>query len=439
MDHYYSDPPRYEANNPEDMQHDAQVLIDSFIRPIGHPQARSASGLPVPFSLPQIGAGFDTPIARGYSPVLYQVGIPPRTFLDFVDGLNMAMISSPPLQVIDRAGMLIGFVCVFRFSFLASSLTKSTTKISPHWTFALAGNLMQTGAQVGMHVMSKTLSDRYLRAANERIFAPLGLRARLVKTRALRVLVDHPDAGKPEPSKLAKFGQGAGEVILHLPLPLTKKLVRALMDKPPAIDPRITDPLERRLMGMHGYILPVEHGPALPPPSNPTGTLDKMNGFAVGKSRGKLNKKEQDAAARREILAGMPVSREGGMTKKDREMAKKVAKGKDKKKLRTKVEDDARHEHHAFEGLIWLVIINEADGEWLKPCRFIELLSKRRWCVDEKIAGKESMDNSSDNLAFSKQQLEETRGRYLEESGSSGYASEDYDHKSHASGSKLRR
>ncbi len=50
----------------------------------------------------------------------------------------------------------------------------------------LAGNLMQTGAQVGMHVMSKTLSDRYLRAANDRIFAPLGLRVRLCKTAALR-------------------------------------------------------------------------------------------------------------------------------------------------------------------------------------------------------------------------------------------------------------
>ncbi len=83
----------------------------------------------------------------------------------------------------------------------------------------LAGALMQTGARVGMHVMSKTLSDRYLRAANERIFAPLGLRVRLCKTPALRKLVEHPEMGKEEPSKLKKFGQSAGNVILAPPTP----------------------------------------------------------------------------------------------------------------------------------------------------------------------------------------------------------------------------
>lgn len=158
----------------------------------------------------------------------------------------------------------------------------------------LAGALMQTGAQVGMHVMSKTLSDRYLRAANDRIFAPLGLRARLCKTSALRSLVNHPEGGKEEPSKLKKFGQTASDVVLHLPFPITKKIVRFFMDKPPPIDPRITDPLTRRLMGMHGYILPVEHGPAaIPPPSNPTKILDKMNGFAVGRTQKKVDKRRK--------------------------------------------------------------------------------------------------------------------------------------------------
>ncbi len=211
----------------------------------------------------------------------------------------------------------------------------------------LAGALMQTSAQVGMHVMSKTLSDRYLRAANDRIFAPLGLRVRLCKTAALRNLVDHPEAGKPELSKLKKFGQGAGDVILHLPFPIMKKVVRMFMDKPPPIDPRITDPLTRRLMGMHGYILPVEHGSAIPPPSNPTRVLDKMNGFAVGRTKGKADKKAQDAAVRRQILAGMPVSREGGMTRKDYRTARRASGGRDRK-LRKKVEDDARREHRAF-------------------------------------------------------------------------------------------
>ncbi|KLO04618.1 hypothetical protein SCHPADRAFT_947574 [Schizopora paradoxa] len=394
-----SELPKYEARTTEDVQHDVKVLIDTFIHPSAPYQPRGQYGLSQPFCLPQSGGGFDTPFARGYGPALYQLGISQNTFLDFVDGLNMAMISSPPLQVVDMAGMLIGFV--------------------PHWTFAVAGAALQTSAQVGMHVVSKTLSDRYLQAANARLFAPLGLRARLCKTPALRVLVNHPEARSEEPSKLKKFGQSAGDIILHLPLPITKKIVRALMDKPPPIDPNITDPLTRRLMIMHGYISPVDYGPALPPPSNPDSVMGKMNGYAVGKKRAKVDKKEQDASARRQILAGMPVTREGGMTKKDHKMMKDISRGKTRK-IKKKVELDALHEHRANEKLIWLVIINEAD--------------------DAKIGGKDVMDSSSDNIAFDDRQLEDARGRYMEDERS--YYSESDDlykmPTPHASGSRSR-
>ncbi len=130
MENYYDEIPEYEARGPEDVQHDAQVLIDSFIRPVELPEARPAPGLPMPFCLPQSGAGFgfDTPFARGYNEALQQVGISQETFLDFVDGLNMAMISSPPLQVVNVAGFAIGFVCVMLFLFFNSSLTKILVK-----------------------------------------------------------------------------------------------------------------------------------------------------------------------------------------------------------------------------------------------------------------------------------------------------------------------
>lgn len=111
MESYDDELPKYEARGPDDVEHDAQVLIDSFIRPAHVHEARTPSGLPMPFCLPQIGTGFDTPFARGYSSALYQVGISQKTFLDFVDGLNMAMISSPPLQIVNTAGMVVGFVC----------------------------------------------------------------------------------------------------------------------------------------------------------------------------------------------------------------------------------------------------------------------------------------------------------------------------------------
>ena len=112
MENHYEDLPKYDAQVPEDVQHDAQVLIDSYIHTLRYPEGFSPGTLPHPFCLPQIGSGFDTPFARGYNGILHQLGIPPKVFLDFVDGLNMAMISSPPLQVIDKAGKIIGFVCV---------------------------------------------------------------------------------------------------------------------------------------------------------------------------------------------------------------------------------------------------------------------------------------------------------------------------------------
>ncbi|KLO05944.1 hypothetical protein SCHPADRAFT_861819 [Schizopora paradoxa] len=405
MENYYEleSLPKYEPKAPEDVQHDAQVLIDSFIQPAETPaEGRTPGpGLPQPFCLPQIGTGFDTPFARGYNDILQQNGIPMNTFLDFVDGLNMAMISNPPLQVVNVAGAIIGFL--------------------PHWWFMVAGTVMQTGAQVGMHVLSKTLSDRYLRAANERIFAPHGLRVRLIKTPALRALVGHPEADKPAPSKLKQFGQTAGDVVLRLPLPLpfVKRGIRALMDKPPPIDPRMTDPLARRLMVMQGFILPVAHGPAIPPPVKPDGVLDKMNGYVVGKRQTKVDKQARDAAVRREILAGMPISREGGMTRRDYKMARRASRGRTRR-LKTKVEEDARREHRNNERLVWLVILNEAD--------------------DAKISGTEAMDNSSDNITLNDRELEETRERFVEEEDSSDSEDEleDYDPKSQASGSKSK-
>ncbi len=233
----------------------------------------------------------------------------------------------------------------------------------------VAGTLMQTGAQVGMHILSKTLSDRYLRAANDKIFAPLGLRARLCKMPALRALVDHPDVGISQPSKLKQFGQTAGDVALRLPIPIpfVKKGIRFLMDKGPAIDPRLTDPLARRLMVLDGYILPVAYGYAIPPPAKPDGVLDKMNGFVVGRRSGKVDKKARDAAVRREILAGMPITREGGMNRRDYKTARRAARGRTRR-LKNRVADDARREHNNNERLVWLVIINEADGKFTTRC-----------------------------------------------------------------------
>lgn len=199
---------------------------------------------------------------------------------------------------------------------------------------------------------------------------------------------------------------------MHLPLPLTRMVVRSLLGKPDAIDPSITDPVMRRMMLVRGYVLPVNFN--MPPPARQDGVLGRMNGFAVGRRNKRVAKETDDVAARRRILAGMPVTRDGGETKKDRKMAKDVAKGKDRK-LKRKVDDDNRKEHRANENLVWLVIINEADGEFLAPTHWIIAQDTHYYSIDIKIQGKEAVDNSSNHITLDDKHLEYSRRMHDEE------------------------
>lgn len=63
-----------------------------------------------PVCVPQVDASFDSPFVRAYTPALAQSGITLEEWLVFSDGLNLAMIGSPPLQVVNKIGMVIGFV-----------------------------------------------------------------------------------------------------------------------------------------------------------------------------------------------------------------------------------------------------------------------------------------------------------------------------------------
>lgn len=85
----------------------------------------------------------------------------------------------------------------------------------------IAGTVMQTGAQAAMRVISKTLTDKYLKRANDKIFAPRGLRVRLMKTEALHFLVQN-SGNKSQEGKFKSYGKLAlktAEAIgLHLPI-----------------------------------------------------------------------------------------------------------------------------------------------------------------------------------------------------------------------------
>ncbi|KAF8162454.1 hypothetical protein K438DRAFT_1942058 [Mycena galopus ATCC 62051] len=160
---------------------DADYLIESFLPASASPPPYEISKLLCRIALPT-DAGFDAPFCRAYNPTLQSVDITQEQLLSFIDGLNLAMTASPPLRVVNIVGMAIGFV----------------------------GAAIQVGAKTGMRVLSKTLTDRYLRTANLRLFKPRGL-------------------------SLTRFGRGVGSVAMKLPIPLASMIVHAVADKPPQV------------------------------------------------------------------------------------------------------------------------------------------------------------------------------------------------------------
>ncbi|KAJ6576167.1 hypothetical protein DFH09DRAFT_1311601 [Mycena vulgaris] len=158
---------------------DADYLIQSFfsattsVLPFEPPQ------IPFPYCVPQIVAGFDAPFARGYNRVFDSLNLNQEQLLDFVDGLNLAITASPPLRVVDVSGRSVAFAPY-------------------HWeSIDSAGT--QTGDKKGSaRVLSKTLTDRYLRAANLRLFRPRKLSVRLCTTAAMqRLVMRRPVARSP--------------------------------------------------------------------------------------------------------------------------------------------------------------------------------------------------------------------------------------------------
>lgn len=114
-------PPAYEDS-------DAEVLFGT--PPLPGP-GTVKERLPLPICLPQVTRGYDSPFARGWHPQLATSGIEQEDWLRFLDSLNIAMVSeietgiivcyiiqdivqtaSPPLRVVDLAGLVIGFIPV---------------------------------------------------------------------------------------------------------------------------------------------------------------------------------------------------------------------------------------------------------------------------------------------------------------------------------------
>ncbi|KAK7472220.1 hypothetical protein VKT23_000342 [Stygiomarasmius scandens] len=270
---------------------DAEILISAYLpdaspsSPTQHDQKQTSPiaetlspppqiDFPLPLCIPQtsVGASFDSAFARAYSDALQDVGISEKMWLDFVDGLNLAIVSSPPVRVVDLFGQAIGFL---------------------PWDWAILSSVaIVTATQTGMRVVSKRVADRYLRAANLRLFQPRGLSARLCTTRAMLALIGGQSAGQEEPPQkskakatLHKVGRRVGTLFLLTGLPITSRVVRAIADRPPVVEPIPGESTEhvvlrRRLALVSGLALPLRFE-GLSPPTKPQGIRNVMNGWSV--------------------------------------------------------------------------------------------------------------------------------------------------------------
>ncbi|KAJ7245008.1 hypothetical protein B0H12DRAFT_957556, partial [Mycena haematopus] len=359
---------------------DADFLIQSFLPASSEIPASSQTrtGIPQPFCTPQIAISFDSPFARGYTPVLQDsVGISQEQLLAFIDGLNLAMTASPPLRVVNFAGMAIGF-------------------IPYHWAM-IAGAAIQTAAQTGMHVISKTLTDRYLRAANIRLFKPRGLVVRLCTTAAMQHLVMNTGTGAG-PSTMDKIGRGVGTVLLHAPIPFSSRIVRAIADKPPKVPPSISNvgdgqnmPLatQRRLASLEGHALPLNLN--VPPPAKAQGVMDTMGSWGVafdswrtGRSQNKIEQKRRQLDRQgysQQPQQPLGYSESYAMGRRERKDLRKAARrarkrerrgpgligsliGPKETRLERKVANADLLEHWASDKVLWLVIMNaDMDNE----------------------------------------------------------------------------
>jgi hypothetical protein len=74
----------------------------------------SPDGLPPklerPVTVPQVRNGIGVPFTRAFSEAFIPSDITEEEWLAFTDNLNVVATANPPLQVLDLAGMVIGFM-----------------------------------------------------------------------------------------------------------------------------------------------------------------------------------------------------------------------------------------------------------------------------------------------------------------------------------------
>ncbi|CAD0112121.1 unnamed protein product [Aureobasidium uvarum] len=251
--------------------------------------------LSIPVVIPQIQPGANNPFIRAYSASLAAHGIDLTAFLTFLDTLNVCLANTPPLQVLDLAGGIVGMV--------------------PHHIPALIGGSLQALAKVGSAVTSKTRVAALLRDVNSNLFNPRGLKCEICDTATLK----------------QKLG-------LNATAPLLAELGEAEMHM--SIQ-------ERRLHALAPYTTPLSFN--IPEAHRQTNTIDRL---AAKQLHRQMAKAEQKALEARQKGTEKKDKR---ASKEDKKAEKRKDRGKEEeKKKKGKDKDDK--ESKAAEKLLWLFV-----------------------------------------------------------------------------------
>lgn len=246
----------------------------------------------LPIVIPQttkaFGTAFASPFIRAYAPSLMIPGshrqskpIDAPTFLAFLDGLNEAFIGSPAFQALGLVG--------------------TGLSIAPLATLQIVGGSLSAAAGLGSAATSYARTLAYVKAANERLFRPAGLKLAIKNTRDMMTIV------------------GVHGEQLHLPpLDMTNPANRNFtfhVDAGASPD----DPRIRRLRALGDKVAPLSFD--VPAPVAPDSVFKKMGDWqahhAAKKQQEKMLKEREKAARHNHHHSG-----DRDMRKTEKEIAK---------------------------------------------------------------------------------------------------------------------
>lgn len=276
----------------------------------------------------------------------------------------------------------------------------------PHTWAQFASIGIQVAARAGIRILSKTLTDRILRKANNEYFAPRGLRVRICRTAAMRQIVglDEPldsTLNKSTKARARRVKNGAHRLTedVALGIPGIRRVYNRRSEKNiPVVDSTdVGGAIARRLVPLEGCALPLSFD--VPPPAPMSGLMDKTTGLSIRLQAWAARQKESKADRKRQLLSiqegqsmfltprpsavsSRPSSSNSVMQawerRKDRKEAEAerdaVERGQNglvDQRLREHVQIADRKEFNAMDRLLWVVVMNSEQGN----CPIIQLIS----------------------------------------------------------------